>query len=191
MPRGCAVLAVILLLAGTARADDVVDGEAVRPARTRLGVAFSGGPMLVGPVAYSAAGVELELGQRVGPVWVFGRGAWGRVQEQETMSDEGDVWRYGAAVRASLARLGLDRIGGGMHLWADAGLSRRVIYWDQGGRLSRAEGSLGVGFDGEGCLAPGRYITFGMSLRALFAEPIGPQRFDPGIAMLIRVGFMR
>ena len=72
-----------------------------------------------------------------------------------------------------------------------AGLGRRIVHWDAGGRLARAEASLGVGFDGEGCLAPGRFVTFGMSIRMLFAEPIGPQRFDPGMAMLIRVGFMR
>src|SRR5262245_17741502 len=107
-------IAVVGALAGPARADE--PDEEFRPAHNRVAIQYAGGPMLLGPVAYNQGGPELEVGRHVGPIWLFGRGSFMRASQHFTEEDRSDVWRYGAAVRVSLARMGLDRIGGGMHL---------------------------------------------------------------------------
>ncbi len=160
-------------------------------ASLRATLSIGMGPTVAGREAYSAAGPDLEIGHRVGPVWLMARGSWMAAStEPPAEGRSGDVWRYGAAARMPLGHIALDENGFGMGLWAEAGVGRRIIHWDGGGREASREWALGVGWEGGAQIAADdpRRITIGLGLRALFAERDGGGH-DPSTVFLLRLGW--
>ncbi len=173
---------------GAARAEEPRAGA---DASLQAILSIGTGPTVAGRQAYSAAGPDLEIGHRVGPVWLMARGSWMAASvEPPAEGRSGDVWRYSAALRVPIGHIALDESGFGMRLWADGGVGRRVIHWDGGGREASREWALGVGWEGGAQIAPDdpRRITIGLGIRALFAERRGGGH-DPATVILLRLGW--
>jgi hypothetical protein len=173
---------LLIAIASTAHADD---GDRWKQAHLELSAGTRLGGYGVGSLHGFAAGGHLDAGVR--------RDSLALIGEYELMSvgDDDDPAVAGDPVRGRMHRLGATLrysafdFGGGYapvrgDIWLEGGAGEEWIGWNEGGRLSRRDLSLGFGFQATfkiGDEHP-RYIGIYYAMRGLVAR--APERKDAG-----------
>jgi hypothetical protein len=143
------VLITTILFAwiGSAAANERDD--AFHEQRTKFGFGMLVGSYDVGPISGPAIGYHAEVGRRFGTLALFGEYNMLSMGESSTTEEEpvrGILHRGALNVRYTFAE-----VGGGRKVpvqgafWVEGGLGRHVVYWHEGGKLSRNDVGLGVG----------------------------------------------
>jgi hypothetical protein len=147
-----ALVIASLLVAGSATAAHAQDSYGERDVfevpRTEIGFGMLAGGYSVGPVSGAAAGIHLDAGRQFGRVKLFGEynmlviGNSGSATEAAT---RGLQHRGGANLRYDVGAIGGDGKPVQGTFWLEGGAGREWIYWQEGGRLTRDDISLGFG----------------------------------------------
>lgn len=183
MTKPCAALAVVLGLASTASAQNLVATDGYGTPRTprevdgRIGLLLGGSD--VGDADGFSAGISGALGYRVGDITLRGLFDYYRVGDNggETMDRKGRATRLGGALRYSFANTGFEsRLN--VDFWGEVGAGYEHVAWRHGGILDRPSGELAFGLDLGRRGAPNargdrKRIGYFMAFRSLVAQ--GPE----------------
>jgi hypothetical protein len=150
-PRSLAASLLILVtlaaLAGPAAAHD--DDDPFGRGRVDVAVGLLAGNFSTGPLSGPGVGMHLDVGWNHGPIYLYGEYDLLSVGEQTYMAADkpirGLLQRVSANARYSFFDAHGQDFPLGGELWLEGGLGRQRIDWDEGGRLSRNDLSLGFG----------------------------------------------
>jgi hypothetical protein len=175
--------AVLLLVASTASAQNIVASDGMQRERTprevegRIGMLLGGSD--VGDADGFSIGVSGALGYRIGDVTLRGLVDYYRVGDNadEFMDRKGRATRLGAALRYSFANTGFESKLNA-DFWGEIGAGYEHVAWRNGGILDRPSGELAFGIDLGRRSEPNvrgdrKKIGYFMAFRSLVAE--GPE----------------
>ena len=202
-------VATLGFLATAAHADETPG--LYRKDRLELSVGENLGGFSVGPLSGFTFGGTVQARHGFGPVHLTLEGGFYGLSMRKNLSDEtaygGKLTRVGAAAELHFARFGSKSIGA--DLYVSGGFGRQMIWWNQGGKLTRPDVSMGLGiralFGIGGSDEKPRVITVDMGVRGLVAdapdlgagercsaicdEVSGPYPYDLGIFWAMSVGY--
>lgn len=145
-----ALFTAFFVLIGTATAMAGSDKkDPFKKPRTKLGFGMLLGAQDIGHIDGFAAGMHLELGRQMGPLYLFGE--YNMLSVGESSVEIEDPIR-GMSHRLGLtARYNFAEVGGGRYtpikgtFWLEGGLGQQMIRWNEGGKLTRNDVGLGFG----------------------------------------------
>lgn len=148
LPLALILTTALCAFAGHASAEE--DDSFHKP-RTKFGFGMLLGSYDVGPISGPAVGMHAEVGRRYGSLVLSGEYNMLSIGESSTTVEEPV---RGMLHRGSLnARYNFAEIGGGRRIpvqgafWFEGGVGRHVVYWNEGGKLTRND--VGFGFGGQ------------------------------------------
>jgi hypothetical protein len=192
-----AALALALASSGVARADYSSSYTYDRwEDRRRIELQLGGviGGLEIGPVNTFAGGGDVSaLVPITRRLWVRGNAAMlGFTNDTgyEPLADPvtGIAYRYGLGLRWRFAQIGSERDYSPLLVgfYADGGIGHQQIYWDKGGVLRRAEGSMGIGMNMDFKIGKGRRSrTAGMYMEFDLAMARRPGKEEPATCQVI------
>ncbi len=135
--------ALLAATAGTALAQE--EADIFRVHRTEVGAGMLAGGFGVGKVHGAAAGIHINAGRQMGRVKLYAEYDMLSIGQADTVPDavRGLLHRGGANLRYDVGAIGRDRVQG--TFWLEGGAGREWIFWNEGGRLTRDDLSLGFG----------------------------------------------